>query len=71
MLYFDRIGISEGTNINKKRISKGYIIQHYNCFLYEGLKFKEEICNESHDVLMMSVNFDNIAISSINGVGYR
>ena len=29
------------------------------------------MCNGCHNVLMMSVNFDNIAISSINVVAYR
>ena len=69
MLYFDGIGVSEGTDVNKKRISKGYVI--YNYFLDKGIKLKPEMYNGCHNALMMFANFDNMAILSINGVSYR
>ena len=33
MLYFDRIGVSEGINVNKTSASKGSDICHYWYFL--------------------------------------
>ena len=29
------------------------------------------VCSDCHDLLMMSINFDDIAILDINGVNYR
>ena len=40
-------------------------------FLDRGFKFQAYVCNGCHDVLMMSVNFNVIAILNINGANYR
>ena len=34
-------------------------------------KFQPDVCNECHDVLMMSINLIDIAILNIHGVDYR
>ena len=34
-------------------------------------KFQPYICNGCHDVLIMSMNLDDIAILNINGADYR
>ena len=34
-------------------------------------KFQPNLCNRCHDLLMMSINFSDIAILNIKGSGYR
>ena len=60
MLYFDRIDVSEGTDVNKTRKSKDFDICHYWYFLDKGFRF--------HDLVMMSMD---IAIINIKGSDYR
>ena len=62
MLHFDRIHISEGTNVNKTSASEECDICHYWYFLNYSFKFQSNVCNISHDLLMMSMNISNIAI---------
>ena len=50
MLYFDRIHVSQGIDINKTSASKEFDICHYWYFLYYGLKFQPNVCNIRHDV---------------------
>ena len=40
-------------------------------FFRKRFKFEQYFCNGCHDVLMMSVNFKDIAISNIRSVHYR
>ena len=72
MLYFDRIDVSEGIDINKTNASKECANCHYYWyFLDKGFTFQRYISNGCHEVLMMSINHNNIAILSINGADYR
>ena len=71
MLYYDRIEVSEGIDVNKIRESKKCDIYHYWYFLNKGFKFQPNFCNESHDLLMISMNPSNIAILSIRGADSR
>ena len=70
MLYFDRIGISEGTDVNKTNKSKECHIFHYWYFLDKGFKFQRDVCNLCHNVLMISMSLSNTAILNIKGVDY-
>ena len=45
MLYYDRIDVSEGIDINKGSISKKCDICHYWYFLDKRFKFQPYICN--------------------------
>ena len=56
MLYYDRIDISKGIDINKTSASKECDICHYSYFLDKWFKFQPYACNSCHDILMMSVN---------------
>ena len=58
MLYFDRIDISNGTDVNKTSISKESNICHYWCSLNYSFKFQPIVCNRCHDLLMMSMNLN-------------
>ena len=55
----------------KQANSKECDICHYWYFLIKGFKFQPNICNGCHDLLMISMNLSNIAISNIKGSGYR
>ena len=55
-LYYDRIDVSEGIDINKTSASKECDICRYWCFLNKGFKFQTYVRNKCHDLLMMSMN---------------
>ena len=67
MLYYDRIEVSEGINVNKISESKECDICHYWYFLNIGFKFQSNVCNRCHGLLMMSMNLSDIAILNIKG----
>ena len=71
MLYYDRIDVSEGIDINKTCVSKECDICHYWYFLCYSFRFSLHVCNRCHDLLMMSMNLSNIAISNIKGSDYH
>ena len=70
MLYYYRVDVSQGIDINKTNSSKGCDIYHYWCFLVKWFKFQPYICNGCYDVLTISMNLSNITILKINGVDY-
>ena len=70
MLYYDRIEISEGIDINKTSASKECDICHYWYFLNKEFKFQPYVCNKCHDTLMMSMNLSDIVILTIKGSYY-
>ena len=71
MLYFERIDVSEGIDVNKISESKECDSCHYWYFLNKGSKFQPNACNRCHDLLMMSMNLSDIAILNIKGADYR
>ena len=71
MLYFDRIDISKGIDVNKTSASKECDICHYWYFLNYSFKFQPNVCHRSHGLLMMSMNLSDIAILNIKGSDYR
>ena len=71
MLYFDRIDFSEGTDVNKTSASKESHICHYWYFSNYSFKSQPNVCNRSHDLLMMSMILTDIAILNIKGSDYR
>ena len=70
MLYFDRIDVSEETDVNKASTSKEGDICHYWNSLNKGFKFQVNVCNRCHDLLIMSVNLSDIVILSIKCSDY-
>ena len=65
MLYYDRIDVSKGIDVNKTSASKECDICHYWYFLNYSFKFQQNVCNRCHDLLMMSMNLSIIAILNI------
>ena len=56
MLYFDRIDVSKGIEVNKTSKWKECDICHYWHILNKGCKFQLYVCNRYHDLVMMSMN---------------
>ena len=71
MLYFNRIDISEGTDINKTSTSKECDICHYWYFINYSFKFQPNVCNRCHNLILMSMNLSDIAILNIKDSNYR
>ena len=68
MLYYDRIDVSEGLDVNKTSALKECDICHYWYFLNYSFKFQPNVCNRCHDLLMMSMNLSDIAVLNIKGL---
>ena len=71
MLEHDRIDISEGIDINKTYASKECDISHYWYFLHKNFIYEPYLCNGCHDLMQKAMNFNDVAIVSIKGNGYR
>ena len=71
MIYFDRINISAGTDVNKTSASKECDICHYWYFLNCSFTFQPNVCNRCHDLLMVSMNLSDFAILNIKGSDYH
>ena len=71
MLEYDRIDISEGININKTNASKECNICHYWYFLSKNFNYEPYLCNGCHDLMQKAMNFNDVAIVSVNGRNFR
>ena len=70
-VYYDRIELSEGIDVNKASELKEYDVCHYWYFLNKGFKFQTNVCNRCHDLLMMSMTPSDIAMLNIKSADYR
>ena len=68
MLYYNRTDVFKGIVVNNTSRSEICIICHSWCFLSKRFMFKPNVCNGCHDIIMMSINNNSIAILNINGV---
>ena len=66
MLEYDRINVSENIYGNKTNSSKECDICHYWYFLNKGLKYEPYLCNGCHDLKQKAINFNDVAIFSVN-----
>ena len=62
MLYFDRIDIFEGIDVNKASKSKVCDVCYNWFFLERGFKFEPNVCNGWLDLLNLSMNLIDTAI---------
>ena len=71
MLYFDRIDVSEGTDVNKTIALHECVACHYRYFPEINFRF-QKVCNGCHDVfsIMIYISLYDIAILNICGVDY-
>lgn len=70
MLYYDRINISEGIDINGASASKGCVICCYWHFSDKEFSFQSSVFNDCHDQLTMSFDINSIVVLNIHGVEY-
>ena len=71
MLWYQKIDVSEGIDINKTSASKECELCHYWFFKDIGFKFEEHVCNKCHDLLMRAYSLKDLAILSAKGNTYR
>ena len=71
MLWYQKIDVSEGIDINKTSASKECELCHYWFFKDIGFKFEERVCNRCHDLLTMVYFLKNVAILSAKGATFR
>ena len=65
-----KIDVSEGIDVNKTSVSKGFELCHYWFFKDIAFKFEEHICNKCHYLLTMADPLKNIAILSQKGATF-
>ena len=70
MLYYSRTEVSEDNHVNKASALKECIICHY-CFFNKVFRFHPAVCNGWHDILMMSIYINTLAIFNVYGVDYQ
>ena len=71
MLEYDRIGISEGIDVNKTNLSKECDICHYWYFKDIGFKYEPYLCTGCHYLMQKAMSFNNIAIVYVKRNPYR
>ena len=72
MPQYEKIGVSEGIDVNKTSASEECeLLCHYWFFKDVGFKFEKHVCNGCHDLLTMAYSLKNIAILSAKGVTFR
>ena len=72
MLEYDRIDISEGTDIKKrKEISRECSLCKFYYFSDKNFKYGPYLCDGCYDMSMKAVSMQNLAIINHNGNHYR
>ena len=62
MQEYERIDISEGTDVNEIDASKEWDICHYWHFKDIGFKYEKYLCNGCHELMQKAISFSNVAI---------
>ena len=71
MLRYQKINISEGTDVNKTSASKECELCHYWFFKDIRFKFEKHVCSKCHDLLTIAYSLKDIAILNAKGVTFR
>ena len=71
MLEYDRIDISEGTDINKTTASNECDVCHYWYFTDIGFKYESYLCNSCHDLMQKAMSFNDTVVVYVKGRAYR
>ena len=66
-----RIDISKWIDVNKTNASKECDICHYWYFKDIGFNYEPYLCNDCHDLMQKSMNFNDAAIAYIKRSTYR
>lgn len=68
MLFYSRIEVSEGNDVNKRSTSEECIICHYQFF---NERFRFGPADGCHGILMMCIDINTVAVLNIYGVDFR
>ena len=71
MLEYNRMDISEGTDIDKTNASKECKICHYWYFKDIGFKYEPYLCNGCHSLMQKDISVNDVAIVYFKGSAYR
>ena len=71
MLRYQKVDISEGTDVNKTSASKECRVCHYWFFKDIEFKFQEYVCNKCHDLLTIAYSSKDIAKLNAKGATFR
>ena len=71
MLEYDRIDISEGTDVNKTNLLKECDNCHYWYSKGIGFKYEKYLCNGCHDLMQKAMSFNKVASVYVKGSAYR
>ena len=71
MLFYNKINVSEGIDINKSNKSKEGMICHYWYFVNLNFMYEPYICCGCPDITMMAYKLEHIAIMNAKCVDYR
>ena len=72
MLEYERIHVLEGIDANKLcDKSKECDLCHYWYFVDKNFNYEPYLCNGCHDLMMKAVSFNDVAVVSVKGNGYR
>ena len=67
---YDRVGVSEGSNVNKTNESRKDIyllfICNYYYFLETSFRFQTKACNDCHDLMQKAMSFDDVMRFDVN-----
>ena len=70
MLQYEKIGASEGIDVNKTSVSEECELCHYWFFKDVGFKSEGHVCNGCHDLLTMAYALEKIAILGAKGATF-
>ena len=71
MVEYNRIDISEGTDVNKTNLSKECDICYYWYFKDIGFNYDPYLCNGCHNLMQKAMSFNNVAVVYAKGSAYR
>ena len=71
MLKYDRIDISEGTDVDKTNESTEFMFCHYWYFLNKNFSYGPFTCDGCYNMVQRSTDFKNIAIVHVKKTAYR
>ena len=71
MLEYDRIGLSEGIDVNKTSNFRECSFCHYYYFLDIKFNYQKYLCDGCHDMSMKANCMQNLAIVYFNSNAYR
>ena len=71
MLEYERIDVSEGTDVKKTNLLKECDTCHYWYFKDAGFKYETYLCNGCHDLMQKALTFNIVAIVYVKWSAYK